>query len=104
MLNEINLSRKNPKKIRKKVEKYIKNIGKNSKNEYYIKVDNYNKIKLFHGIEMFENCIKYLDTIEENKPFEYPQSRRELRLPRHSLSCLPYTIRAAASIILRVLL
>ena len=78
MLNEINLSRKNPKKIRKKVEKYIKNIGKNSKNEYYIKVDNYNKIKLFHGIEMFENCIKYLDTIEENNPFEL---KNELTFP-----------------------
>ena len=78
MLNEINLSREFKKKIPEKIEKYINNIGKNSKNEYYIKVDNYNKIKLFHGIEMFENCIKYLDTIEENKPFEL---KNELTFP-----------------------
>ena len=70
MLNEINLSREFPKKIPEKIEKYINNIGKNSKNEYYIKVDNYNKIKLFKGIETIQDCKNYLQKLKEFPPLE----------------------------------
>ena len=70
MLNEINLSREFPNKIPEKIEKYINNIGKNSKNEYYIKVDNYNKIKLFKGIETIQDCKNYLQKLKEFPPLE----------------------------------
>ena len=70
MLNEINLSREFPKKIPEKIEKYINNIGKNSKNEFYIKVDNYNKIKLFKGIETIQDCKNYLQKLKEFPPLE----------------------------------
>ena len=69
MLNEINLSREFPKKIPEKIEKYENNIGKNTKNEYYIKVDNYNKIKLFKGIEIINNCKIFLNNLEELFPY-----------------------------------
>ena len=79
MLNEINFSRKNPKKIIQRIDKYKTNIHKNSKNEYYIKVDIYNKIKLFKGIEIFENCKNYLNNIKEIlSPFEL---KNELTFP-----------------------
>ena len=70
MLNEINLSREFPNKIPEKIEKYINNIGKNSKNEFYIKVDNYNKIKLFKGIESIKECKNYLQKLTKFPPLE----------------------------------
>ena len=70
MLNEINFSREFPNKISEKIEKYINNIGKNAKNEYYIKVDNYNKIKLFKGIETINDCKNYLQKLKKFPPLE----------------------------------
>ena len=79
MLNEINFSRKNPKKIIERIEKYKNCIHKNSKNEYYIKVDTYNKIKLYKGIEIFENCKTYLNNLDDILfPFEL---KNELTFP-----------------------
>ena len=71
MLNEINFSRKNPTKIIERIDKYKANIHKNSKNEYYIKVDTYNKIKLFKGIEIF-NIKEILSPFELKNELTFP--------------------------------
>jgi hypothetical protein len=63
MLNEINNSRKNPLNIISKIEKYYDMINISKKNEYYIKIDKKNKIKLYKGKKSFDQCKNYLKNL-----------------------------------------
>ena len=63
MLNEINNSRKNPLNIISKIEKYYDMINISKKNEYYIKIDEKNKIKLYKGKKSFDQCKNYLKNL-----------------------------------------
>ena len=69
MLNEINNSRYNPLNLISKIQKYSQLIHISKKNCFYIKVDEKNKIKLYKGIKLFEQCEIYLKGLNSFPPF-----------------------------------
>ena len=60
MLKEINNSRKNPLSVIPKIEKYFQYIDVSNKNEYFIRVDEKNKIRLYKGKNLFIQCQNFL--------------------------------------------
>ena len=69
MLKEINNSRKNPLSVIPKIEKYYQYIDVSNKNEFFIKVDEKNKIRLYKGKNVFIQCQNFLKKLSSLPSF-----------------------------------
>ena len=69
MLIEINNSRKNPLSVIPKIEKYYQNIDVSNKNEFFIRVDEKNKIRLYKGKNLFIQCQNFLKKLSSLPSF-----------------------------------
>ena len=69
MLIEINNSRKNPLSVIPKIEKYYQNIDISNKNEFFIRVDEKNKIRLYKGKNLFIQCQNFLKKLSSLPSF-----------------------------------
>ena len=69
MLKEINNSRKNPLSVIPKIEKYYQYIDVSNKNEYFIRVDEKNKIRLYKGKNVFIQCQNFLKKLSSLPSF-----------------------------------
>ena len=69
MLKEINNSRKNPLSVIPKIEKYYQNIDISNKNEFFIRVDEKNKIRLYKGKNLFIQCQNFLKKLSSLPSF-----------------------------------
>lgn len=72
VLNEINYARAHPRKIAQRVRCIIPNI-KIINQKPFLKLNDTSNLRLYQGITAFENCIKFLNNVQQLPNLEYKE-------------------------------